>query len=282
MAEGPSVRDRKDRGEEEPDKALSQEENADLEDDEGDPLPDLDTLPRNPWMMIAIIGGVLGVIFAGWFFLSSSDASRGGGRLIRADTGPIKTRPDDPGGMQFPHQDKLVYNEVGGETASQLETLGPEPEQPMARPEPETLSAPVSEPALALAVETPQRTYVESGPVKDFTPELDPVPLESSAYSVLSTEPSYPVASRYDWDNSFVLQLGAFSSRDLAEKAWKIYVEGNEDVLAAAGPNVLAKMTTSGLRVYALRSGPFRTREDATIVLDVLKDRGIDSFVVAP
>lgn len=307
-----------------------EEEYAGFEDDEEEPLPELDTLPTLsepdpffdgddyedkptiPWLMIAIIGGVIGLGVAGWFVFASGDAPRGEARLVTANTGPIKTRPDDPGGMQFPHQDKLVYNEVGGEAAPQPETLGPEPEQPMARPEPVIEPAPQPEPAPAPApapvaeepvlpplpprtpepapepapapapvVEAPQSTYVEPDPVKDFAPEPDPIPVEEP-YSAPTQEPSYPTASGYDWDNSFVLQLGAFSSRERAEKAWDTYSEGNEDVMAGARSNVLAKTTSAGAQVYALRAGPFRTREDATAVREALKGRGVDSFVVAP
>ncbi|MEE1569034.1 MAG: hypothetical protein V1255_03880, partial [Alphaproteobacteria bacterium] len=33
-------------------------------------------------------------------------------RLITADVNPTKVRPDKPGGMEIPDQDKLVYNRV--------------------------------------------------------------------------------------------------------------------------------------------------------------------------
>lgn len=323
------------------------EEYVEFEGDEEEPLPELDTLPTIsdsdpffeiddyedkptiPWMIIAIVSGVIGLGVVGWFLLSSGDAPSGKARLVTAETGPIKTRPDDPGGMEFPHQDKLVYNEVGGDAAPQAETLGPEAEQPMARPEPESAPAPEPEPAPeptpiaeepvlpplpprasdpepepapvyvaqtpsepapvpapAPVVDEPQTPYEEPDPVKDFAPEPAPVPVPDQyvpdQYGTATTEPSYPVASGYDWDNSFVLQLGAFSSRQRAEAAWDTYREGNEDVLVGARSNLLAKTTSAGIQVYALRAGPYRTREDAVAVRDALKGRGVDSFVVAP
>ncbi|MCR9256088.1 MAG: SPOR domain-containing protein [Alphaproteobacteria bacterium] len=53
--------------------------------------------------------------------------------LVEPETGPIKQKPSDPGGLDVPHTDKGVLNDTqtadtGGET---VERLLPEPEQPI-------------------------------------------------------------------------------------------------------------------------------------------------------
>ncbi len=54
---------------------------------------------------------------------------------IQADPQPFKVRPDQPGGVIFPHQDKLVYGRLGNEgnmnDNAPVERLLPPPEQPM-------------------------------------------------------------------------------------------------------------------------------------------------------
>jgi|GEM_PF-1581256 len=55
---------------------------------------------------------------------------------IQADQNPFKVRPDNPGGMVVPHQDKLVYNRIGNEgnagpEGAPVERLLPPPEQPL-------------------------------------------------------------------------------------------------------------------------------------------------------
>ncbi|WP_120496481.1 SPOR domain-containing protein [Kiloniella sp. EL199] len=60
--------------------------------------------------------------------------------LIEAETTPEKTKPESPGGMIIPHQDKLVLNNDSGTSANaQVEKLLPPPEipQPPKAPEPE-------------------------------------------------------------------------------------------------------------------------------------------------
>jgi hypothetical protein len=55
--------------------------------------------------------------------------------VIHADDKPLKTRPQDRGGMEVPNQDKLVYERMGaGESEPQSERLLPPPEQPQAPP----------------------------------------------------------------------------------------------------------------------------------------------------
>lgn len=59
----------------------------------------------------------------------------GGPPLLTADATPMKSRPEQPGGMEVPHQDKLVYerlNERGAKTS--VERLLPPPEEPLPRP----------------------------------------------------------------------------------------------------------------------------------------------------
>ena len=59
--------------------------------------------------------------------------------LIRADTSPVRVRPENPGGLQVPHQDKLIFEKlVGGSRTGErpVEQLLPRPEKPMPAPLP--------------------------------------------------------------------------------------------------------------------------------------------------
>ncbi|WP_421783596.1 SPOR domain-containing protein [Kiloniella litopenaei] len=63
--------------------------------------------------------------------------------LIEAETTPEKTKPESPGGMVIPHQDKLVLNNDSSASGNiQVEKLLPPPEvpQPPKAPEPEAHS----------------------------------------------------------------------------------------------------------------------------------------------
>lgn len=78
--------------------------------------------------------------------------------LLKADLNPTKLRPDNPGGVEVPHQDKLVFerfNERGGAKPA-VERLLPPPEEPLPRP--------VVTPALSAPPELPAPPQVANLP----------------------------------------------------------------------------------------------------------------------
>ena len=90
--------------------------------------------PRR-WLVAAGIGVV--VLFAGllWFVYD-----RTGGRddqppvLVQAPEGPVKTEPEDRGGIDVPDQDKLVFERMAGDEAPADESLAAVPEEPVVPP----------------------------------------------------------------------------------------------------------------------------------------------------
>ncbi len=60
-----------------------------------------------------------------WISLPTSDTPP----LIQAETDPYRVRPENPGGTDFPHQDKLIYGRLAPTTEQPVERLLPAPEQ---------------------------------------------------------------------------------------------------------------------------------------------------------
>lgn len=60
-----------------------------------------------------------------WISLPTSDTPP----LIQAETDPYRVRPENPGGTDFPHQDKLIYGRLSPSTEQPVERLLPAPEQ---------------------------------------------------------------------------------------------------------------------------------------------------------
>lgn len=103
--------------------------------------------------------------------------------LIQADNAPTKVRPDQPGGMDVPNQDKLIYDRLapGQNAPSNVERLLPPPEAPMARPEPpppppaqqtESMLPEGAPPAAPLAP-----TPAPRAPVQQVAPDIQPPPI---------------------------------------------------------------------------------------------------------
>lgn len=80
-------------------------------------------------------------IFAGIVWYAYDQGRREGSEavapLIRADASPIKVKPEKPGGLQVPHRDKLIFDNLrrrGDGDSSKIERLLPPPENPLPPP----------------------------------------------------------------------------------------------------------------------------------------------------
>jgi cell division protein FtsN len=92
-------------------------------------------------VVIAFIAVAVFIILAWYAYQTGTDSTQSLEELevVYPEEGAIRTAPEEPGGWQFPDQDKSVYNIISGEeTDVKVEKILPEPEQPMARPEAQT------------------------------------------------------------------------------------------------------------------------------------------------
>lgn len=76
---------------------------------------------------LVIILVVLGWFGYRWFANSYNEAPP----VLIADESPYKVRPDNPGGMVIPHQDKLIYGRITPQQQQMPERLLPQPEAPV-------------------------------------------------------------------------------------------------------------------------------------------------------
>lgn len=92
---------------------------------------------------VKILGGLVALIAVtafGWVvWIAYDEGVRTGAvktvPVIRADASEIKRKPDSPGGLEVPHQDKLVFNRLApGQADEPIERLLPLPEAPIALP----------------------------------------------------------------------------------------------------------------------------------------------------
>lgn len=104
--------------------------------------------------------------------------------LIKAEEQPIKVTPENPGGMDVPNRDIMVYGRIHGAPGSKppVERLLPEPEQPM--------TPPPAKPAEPPAAAVPQEA-VPPPPLRD-----EPVPsAEPADVSPTAPAPAVPPAA---------------------------------------------------------------------------------------
>lgn len=123
---------------------------AEAFDDVG-PAAAADDVPARPRRLIWLIGAVLAltlVVLAGIIFSTLTDRRSASVDIeklpiVRADEEPYKVQPEQPGGLDIPNRDKLIYGRLRGqEQPGRVERLIPAPERPMPPPLPPRVETP--------------------------------------------------------------------------------------------------------------------------------------------
>lgn len=274
--------------------------------------------PPRRWLRIvvvalglALLGGLGGYVWVTWPGGESVQEVP----LIRADEGPIKKRPAEPGGMAIPNQDKLVYealSEYGRE--EKVEVLLPPPEEPLpaptsAVPRPvapaEPAEQPAAQPAEAEAPPATPETPVTPEPTTEIAtaepgPEATPPAPEPPAKAATATpapaspkpaqaatvaavppaaaSPAPPAAAK-----AFMVQLGAYRKAPAADTGWRRLLKANRDLLGELKPKVVRADLGAGKGVFfRLRAGPLGDEAAARALCARLKVRRQGCFIVRP
>jgi len=236
--------------------------------------------PRRPRRVLATVLALLIMgIFSGglWFAYvqgkrhAGDDPARGGVPLIRADERPTKVKPEQPGGMEVPDQDKLIYNP----TRKVVEHLLPPPEKPMARPTPppsqtESARSPTATPPPASG--TPENPPAASQMAQPQQQAAAPPSKPSQA----PPRPSKPVTAQATGTR---LQLGSLRSEDAARQEWERIKRKNSDLLGSLSATpVRADLGDKGV-YYRIQTGPVADPAAAERICGELKLRGIGCII---
>lgn len=263
-----------------------------------DPVPGSEERParrRGGWLLALVALFTLGG-FAGSIWYAYDQGMEKGitlsPPLIRADPSPTKVKPDDPGGLEVPHQDKLVYETLTGERPTETaERLLPPPEEPLSRPPPEPSQPPAppqpTEPQAAPPAAAPAPSLGGSEPgalaVAAVTPAVIAPPAaprpEPEPPTVVATREAPPPAAVA----SFRIQLAAYREAGAATLGWNKLSRTNPSLLKGLRPNVVRVDLGVGKGIfYRLQAGPLPDRETADTLCAELKRQKVGCLVVAP
>ena len=180
--------------------------------------------------------------------------------LIQADNQPVKVKPGDPGGMEIPNRDRLVFNQKG---EGGPEHVLDQPEAPMPRP------APVPAPAAA-----PLQTQSSAAPPAEAPAAPAPSPPQQSAVAP-PTAPS-PAAG----GKGFRLQVASVKTEDGAKQEWERIRRQNADILGTL--SYRAERVDLGERgtFFRVQIGPIADGSEAERVCAALRQRNVGCILV--
>ena len=225
--------------------------------------------------------------------------------------GPVKVRPENPGGLQVPNRDKLVYGRLqkGGEAEGPpIERLLPKPEAPLpmapATPadaafqpsEAETAAAPAPTPTPVTA-KVPKISDVQSvqpPPPPPAAPGAAKAPVRLSKGSGplrlkkgevrAPTQPAKPAApAGANQPGAYRVQLAAARSPERARSEWDRMRRKHLDLLGDLGLTVTkADLGPTKGVFYRLRVGPLTSEAQARALCKELSKRKMGCLVVKP
>ncbi|MFN4282759.1 MAG: SPOR domain-containing protein [Alphaproteobacteria bacterium] len=253
-------------------------------------------------VVVLAIGGFIGIV---WHAYNQGKAGGGDGvvPVIKAEDSPTRVRPDQPGGMDVPNQDKLIYERLapGSQMAApQVERLLPPAEAPVARPQAPAPVPPPQAPQAAAPTDLQppplgERQVTTAPPSNSVAPQAvpsqPPIPVAPPAPSQAvppSQAPQQAVqaprptpapapAAQSIPAGAARVQLGAVRSADAAQKEWARLQNAHKDLLGGLSMNVVtADLGERGI-YYRIQAGP---AADAADLCAKLKARNVGCIVV--
>lgn len=262
------------------------------------------------------LAAIVATVVTIWYvFANQRDAATTGGvPLVAAEQGPIKTKPVEPGGMEVPNQDKLVYDRLGRDAPAQAERLLPPPEQPKAppavaarppmpslatpKPSMEALTAAEPAPPAEIAKAEPPAPVAPEPPAtvasEQVAPPAPPQPAEpkqqaaaappaqpasapppAAAATPVAAAPAVKVVKNGAW----LIQVAAMRDQAAAEKEWGRIQGANRDLLGGLASDIVrADLGARGV-FWRVRGGPL-DEAAARRVCDELGKRKIGCMLV--
>ena len=240
--------------------------------------------------------------------------------LIRADRAPIREAPEEPGGLQVPNQDSLVFDGVNeGRTApAEVAVLSAPPEEPLARTdaarsalvtgdgensaatirviegggEQTTAALVAPPPPPPLADDSLSASPRVARPRDEITIERvateTVVPDKPQVAAAVAVEPPAPTPSAgppkpvVASAGTFRVQVGSYRTEAGALNGWKVLQTAHRTLLKDLTPTVVtADLGVRGV-FHRLQAGPLGAQSSAQSLCESLKARNQGCLVVRP
>lgn len=266
--------------------------------------------PFRPWMIVVAGLSVAIFVVAVWYAWSEGQSTNDGPPpVVEAEDSPVKTPPEEPGGMDVPHQEKTVFNAIeddGGEKAESEEELLPPPEEPVDRPA-EEKTADADQPAALeekpatdtapddtttdgeemAAAETDVGANAETETAADQAAQSEPAgatgqeeteepaPAESGQAESTQGESAQTEAAA---TGDYAVQLAAVGEREAAEGAWGRFVKDYPRLLGPLTRDI-QPVEVNGRTLYRVLAAGIADRTAAEALCQDLKDQGQSCLV---
>ena len=260
-----------------------------LNDSERPVLPPLNpaTTSRSGLKIFIFVSmfGLISIIGLAWFALNQGELIIGNDDvpLIKADTSPIRFKPDNPGGLKVPNQDRLILKNLEIANPSKLEIpekLIPRPEQPIAtNSNSKQITSTVEEKMLKGRVAAPQLPKIKSpqdngalGKIKKFEKHKKDSKLATYKKKQKSSTKSVGASA-------YRIQLASLAKRRAAEK-FLLKVKSKKFTLLGGMTGRVTKVNLKSRGIFYRVQGDLVSRKKAEKICKFLQSKKQACLVV--
>lgn len=201
--------------------------------------------------------------------------------IIQAQEGPTKVRPENPGGMQVPYQDKEVFTRLTAEKQpDHVERLLPPPEQPIKVPLPMAVNPKI--PAVP-----PKKNVVVSPEKKgelrvNLKPESSPnIPKTKSSVQSETKKTQTTKTQLKFAEGVYRIQIASLRSETAIRKKWLLLRAKHKDLLGNLKLTIERAALGGGQGIfYRMQASPLASRREAAALCAKVKKRKLGCFVV--
>ncbi len=227
------------------------------------------TLSRTFWIVLMGISFLLICLIVVIFLLLKGPIENDEVVTIAPTQKPVKVRPENPGGMQIPDQDKVIYSRLTQDTIpAKVEKLFPEEEKPV--------MPVITEEKIEEDTEQEEVKVIQGEPLaveeKIIVPEEKVEVKEPVKAEPQKTEQPKAKVQKGEWK----VQLFSSTDKSKVEKQWKTISQKQKALVSNMPVQIVPAEIPGKGTFYRLKVGAFETREMANALCAKLKKQKQD------
>ncbi len=204
--------------------------------------------------------------------------------VVKAQSGPTKVKPAEPGGMNIPDQDKQVFARLDPNAPrTTVERLLPPPKRVVGKPPP----GPAPELELSPGRILAPPPMPKPPPVMEAMPPPPSAPKLAVEKLALAPSPKIAAAAAAAAKvapaaGGFRVQLVALRSEAAARTAWSGYLKKHADLFGMLKPTFARADIKGKGTFFRLQAGPLADAGAARVLCEKVKKRKMGCLVVRP
>ncbi len=205
---------------------------------------------------------------------------RGAVPVIEAESGPVRVKPDNPGGMSIAGSEDEVLSSTSDDDSGKLAPAAEAPALQALREQEqaETAHAAVA-PAPAPAVAAPAPVTAPAAATAVAAPPVPAAPDRKPAAHPVVLAAAHPAEARPAGHGTDV-QLGAVDSEAIAQQEWARLARKAPELLGARQP-AFSRAERGGQTFWRLRTGGFASVAEATTFCERARAKHVPCDIVA-